>query len=178
MATVGWRIVTYRVPAEPSRYRVAVWRELRKVGAVSLQAGTWAVPDGDVFDEGVRRAVGVVERAGGKATVVGVDQQDPSVAGLEEAFTAEREAGWGEFVGECDKFDAEIASEIVKRKFTLAELDEEEHNLDRLRRWYRELRVKDLFGAPSGPEASRRLKDCSEVLEDFAERVYEARGRP
>ncbi len=175
---MGWRIVTYRVPAEPSRHRVAAWRELRRVGAVSLQAGTWAVPDGDIFDEGLGRALAVVERASGKVTVITVSPTDPSVAGLEASFTAEREAEWGEFLSECAKFDAEIASEVAKSKFTLAELDEEEHNLDRLRRWYRELRIKDLFVAPSASEATRRLKECSEVLEDFAERVYEARGRP
>lgn len=175
---MSWRIVTYRLPAEPSRYRVAAWRELRKVGAVSLQSGTWAVPDGEVFDVGLQRALAVVDRAGGKVTVIDVGPKDPSVAELEASFTAEREDEWSEFVRECAKFDAEIASEIRKRKFTLAELDEEEHNLDRLRRWYRELRVKDLFVAPSASEANRRLKECAEVLEDFAERVYEARGRP
>jgi sugar phosphate isomerase/epimerase len=173
-----WRILTYRLPPEPSRHRVAAWRELRKVGAVSLQAGTWALPEGDVFDHGLQRAVEIAERAGGRATVIAVGPADPSIASLEEAFTAEREDEWAEFLSECDKFDTEIAKEIRTHKFTLAELDEEEHNLERLRRWYRDLRVKDLFGAPSAPEAGRRLKECSECLEDFAERVYEARGRP
>src|SRR5215831_17921439 len=37
---VSWRVITYRLPAEPSRHRVAVWRELRRLGAVSLQQGT------------------------------------------------------------------------------------------------------------------------------------------
>jgi hypothetical protein len=32
---------------------------------------------------------------------------------------------------------------------TLAELDEDEQSLDRLRRWYRTIRARDLFGAPS-----------------------------
>ncbi|HMC37410.1 MAG TPA: chromate resistance protein ChrB, partial [Actinomycetota bacterium] len=25
-----WLLITYRIPAEPSRHRVAVWRELRR----------------------------------------------------------------------------------------------------------------------------------------------------
>src|SRR5437773_9984979 len=33
-----WRVITYRL-------RVAVWRELRRLGAVTLQQGTWAVPE-------------------------------------------------------------------------------------------------------------------------------------
>jgi hypothetical protein len=102
---------------------------------------------------------------------------ESSSAVLEELFSAEREAEWGEFVAECGKFEAEIAREIAKEKFTLAELDEEEQNLDRLRRWQRELRARDLFGAPSAPVAERRLKECTEALEDFAERVFAARER-
>ena len=30
---------------EPSRHRVAVWRELRRAGAVPLGQGCWAVPE-------------------------------------------------------------------------------------------------------------------------------------
>jgi len=97
---------------------------------------------------------------------------------VEELFTAEREEEWSEFVSECDKFEAEVAGEIAKEKFTLAELDEEEQNLERLQRWHRELRSRDLLGAPSQGSAEQRLKECMEALEDFAERVFAARERP
>jgi hypothetical protein len=174
---MAWRLLTYRLAAEPSRHRVAVWRELRRAGAVSLQQGIWAVPGGAAFDEALDRAVGLVERGEGDAFVFEVTPTEATLARLEGAFTAEREAEWVEFVSECGKFDAEIAGEIAKEKFTLAELDEEEQNLDRLKRWYRELRARDLFGAPTAPGAERRLKTCEEALEDFAERVFAARER-
>jgi len=67
---------------------------------------------------------------------------------------------------------------VDKGKLTLAELDEEEQSLDRLRRWYRTIRARDLFGAPSAPAAERRLKECAEALENFADQVYQARERP
>ncbi len=44
--------------------------------------------------------------------------------------------------------------------------------LERLRRWFRDLRRRNDFGAPSQEGAERRLKECGELLEDFAERVY------
>ena len=174
---MGWRLLTYRLVAEPSRHRVAVWRELRRAGAVSLQQGLWAVPQGTAFDEALERAVALIERGDGDAFVFEVTPTEATSARLEAAFTAEREAEWAEFVSECDKFDAEIAGEIANEKFTLAELDEEEQNLDRLKRWYRELRHRDLFGAPTSAPAERRLKACEEALEDFAERVFTARER-
>ena len=50
--------------------------------------------------------------------------------------------------------------------------------MDHLRRWYRAIRARDVFGAPSVPLADRRLKECADALEDFAERVYQAREQP
>ena len=173
-----WRILTYRLEAGASRHRVGIWRELRKAGAVALQNGTWAIPTGAGFDAAVARAVALVDRADGKALVFDVNPTDDTASALEELFVAEREDEWAEFVSECAKFDAEIASEVAKEKFTLAELDEEEQNLDRLRRWYREIRNRDIYAAPSAGLAEGRLKECAQVLEDFADQVYEARTQP
>ena len=95
---------------------------------------------------------------------------------LEDAFIQGREAEWHEFVRECDKFDAEIAHEIRTEKFIHAELDEEEQNLERLRRWHRELVSRDVIGAPSAPEAELRLEASAERLEGFAQQVFEHEG--
>src|SRR4051812_30101572 len=145
-----WLLISYRLPAEPSRHRVAVWRELRRVGALSLQQATWAVPGRDDFLAAVTRAVDLVERADGEALVFdAAPQGEAMVQRLEALFTADREQEWQEFLAECVKFDREIDKEIRIKKFTAAELDEEEQNLGRLHNWYRELRGRDLFGAPS-----------------------------
>ncbi len=148
------------------------------MGAVALQSATWAIPKGDRFDEGLARAITLVNRSGGQALCFDVSASDEVLATVEALYTAEREAEWVEFRSECDKAEAELRREVEMERFTLAELDEEEQSVERLRRWYRELRAKDLFVAPSATQAERRLKECRELLEDFAERVYEARGRP
>ena len=172
-------VLTYRLPAEPTRHRVAVWRELRRVGAVGLQQATWALPARDDFLAAVHRAVELVERAGGEALVFNAEPRDEvGEDRLEQLFTAEREDEWREFLRECAKFDEEIDKEIATKKFTVAELDEEEQNVDRLRRWHRELRGRDVFVAASHEEADRRLKECIERLEDFAERVYQHEKEP
>jgi len=93
-------------------------------------------------------------------------------------YTVAREAEWVEFVAECGKYLAEIDKEIAKDKLTLAELDEEEQSLERLRRWYRDIKLRDLFGAPAAAEAEQRLKHCAERLEDYADRVYQAVHQP
>jgi DNA-binding transcriptional regulator PaaX len=172
---LSWHIITYRLPKEPSRHRVAVWRELRHLGAVSLQQGTWAIPGGEGFDEGFAHVVRTIDAAGGQPVTVRVADDDHSMAQLERLFTEQRDLEWQEFLADCDKYEAELAREVKNRKFTLAELDEEEQSLERLRRWYRTIRARDLFGAPNAAGAERRLKDCTEALEHYAELVYQAR---
>ena len=175
---MSWRLITYRLPAEPSRHRVAVWRELRRLGSVPLQQGTWAVPEGERFEAGFAHVVEAIKAAGGQPVLLAIADEQASASQLEALFTAQREAEWGEFLSDCGKYETELAGEVDKGKLTLAELDEEEQSLDRLRRWYRTIKVRDLFGAPSAPVAERRLKECAEALESFAEQVYQARERP
>lgn len=170
-----WLVLVVRVPAEPSRHRVAVWRELRRTGAVPLGQGCWAVPDVTAFADGITRALELAGRGDGEVIVLhatGRDQTD--TARLTDLFTGARQAEWAEFVADCGKFDAEIDAEIAKGKFTLAELEEEEQSLERLRRWYRELATRDVFGAPTAAEAGQQLKHCTERLADYTERVFRA----
>jgi Protein ChrB, N-terminal len=168
-----------RLPVEPTRHRVAVWRELRRAGALSLGQGVWALPSTPAFGEAVERATKLVERGEGEVVLLdAVGRDEANAARLEAQFTAAREAEWAEFLAECAKYESELADEVAKRKFTLAELDEEEQSLERLRRWYRELKLRDVFGAPSGSEADSRLKECTEKLEAFADLVYGAVHQP
>ncbi|MHB1598189.1 MAG: Chromate resistance protein ChrB [Acidimicrobiales bacterium] len=157
---MSWRIVTYRLGREQSRHRVAVWRELRQAGAVALQSATWAIPADVRFDEGLAKAESLVERGDGRALVFDVTRRDDTDAALEQLYTVEREAEWIEFCSECDKALVELRCELARETFTLVELDEEEHSLDRLRRWHCELRARDLFGAPSSSTAETQLKTC------------------
>lgn len=164
-----------RVPAEPSRHRVAVWRELRRVGALSLGQGCWVVPVAPVFADGVNRAIELAQRGEGEVLVLdAAGRAEPDAARLEALFTAERGEEWAEFLADCGKFDAEIDKEIRTAKFTMAELEEEEQSLERLRRWHRDIKARDLFGAAAAAEADHRLKHCTDRLADYTEQVFQA----
>ncbi len=145
---------------------------------MSLPNGTLATPPGPISTPLSTGRPSLIERAEGQALIFEVTPTAASTAVLEALHVGDREDEWGEFVADCAKYDAVIASEIAKEKLTLAELNEGEQSLDRLRRWYREIRSRDVFGAPSQELAERRLKECAEVPEDFAIQVYEARQRP
>jgi hypothetical protein len=170
-----WAVLVLRLPTQPSRHRVAVWRELSKAGALSLGQGVWAVPGVAVFAGAVERAVELTERAQGEAVVLRAAGRTPADAERFQAmFTAAREEDWTEFLADCGKYEAEIDKEIRVEKFTLAELEEEEQSLERLRRWHRDLKTRDVFGAPSAAAAEQRLAQCGRRFEQYSELVFAA----
>ncbi|MEO5678108.1 MAG: Chromate resistance protein ChrB [Acidimicrobiales bacterium] len=170
---MGWIVMVMRVPTEPSRHRVAVWRELRRAGAVQLGPGSWALPALPVFAESVDRIRALVDRGGGEVVNLDAEPHDEaSAARLQATYSQAREEEWTEFISDCGKYLAELAREIASEKFTLAELDEEEQSMERLRRWHRELDARDAFGAPSAPAAAALLQDCGASLEDYTDRVF------
>ncbi|MGW5714754.1 Chromate resistance protein ChrB [Amycolatopsis sp. NPDC003865] len=175
MTNARWSVLVVRVPAEPSRHRVAVWRELRRAGALSLGQGVWAVPDAPVFADGVARVTELAGRGDGEVLVLdAAGRSEPDGARLEALFTAERAEEWAEFLADCGKFDAEIDKEIRVGKFTMAELEEEEQSLERLRRWHRDIKARDVFGAPAAADAGERLAHCADRLAEYTDRVFRA----
>ncbi|WP_346772471.1 Chromate resistance protein ChrB [Rhodococcus qingshengii] len=174
-APTNWRIILIKIAAEPSRHRVAVWRELRKIGALSIGQGVWAVPNVPAFTVGIDKATALVERAGGDIIFLNAAGETAADgARFETMFTAAREDDWAEFLSDCTKYEAELDKEIRIRKFTLAELEEEDQSLDRLRRWHRDLKARDVFGAGNSEQATTALQQCTQRFEDYSERVIDA----
>src|SRR4030095_15647370 len=64
-----WVLLVYRIPREPSRHRVAVWRKLRDLGALYLQDGVAALPEDAVTREQLEWLQLRVREAGGEATL-------------------------------------------------------------------------------------------------------------
>jgi len=175
----AWLILLTRLPSEPARHRMAVWRELRRSGAVALGPSAWAVPNLPATRPVLDRLRQLAATAGGSLIALdadGHDEQDTDA--LTRRYEDARVDEWAEFTRDCGKYLDEIAREERLGKFTLAELEEEEQSLDRLRRWYRELRGRDLLRTTSLTDASARLKQCEVTFDHYAEDVYAALGSP
>jgi Protein ChrB, N-terminal len=165
--------VLARLPAEPARHRMALWRELRRSGAIPLGQAVWAVPDLPAVRPLLERVTGLVDTARGTLLrLAAKGYADEDVARLEQSYVTARKEEWAEFDADCGKYLAELDKEEQLGKYTLAELEEEEQSLDRLRRWYRELRSRDLLGVPATTDSATMLKHCEERFEAYADHVY------
>ncbi len=169
-----WVLILIQLAPEPSRHRVAVWRELRKLGAVPISAGVWAVPNLESFTNGLEKATELCGRGGGSLVMIdAAPRGEQAEALIYDAFAAARRDEWAEFIADCGKFEEEVAREIAKEKFTFGELEEEEQSLDRLSRWRDDLARRDALALPEGAAAAEHLEECRKVLSDYAELVYE-----
>lgn len=172
---LNWLLVVPRVPAEPSRHRVAVWRELRRLGAVPAASGAWAIPDLPAFTEPLTNLRTLAENGGGTLAVLKVESHgDGDISVLSDAFVATRTDEWNEFIADCGKFEAELDREIAKEKFTFGELEEEEQSLERLRRWQRDLLRRNPIELAIAGAAARRLEEVTVRLASYSELVFVA----
>lgn len=172
-----WILFVYRVPADPSRHRVSVWRAIRKLGAISLQHSVCALPDTKENRRHLLRLGGTIEAIGGEAFLLRGEPIDRTTRDrLEKTYSEAIEKELEEFMTECRKFKDEIVREIEIQKLTQAELAEEEESYERLERWFAALSAKDIFGASAAPDAERALKESSAALDGFAQKVWEQEG--
>jgi hypothetical protein len=170
---VRWFLLTYRLPADRSSARVAVWREVRRSGALQLQQSVIAFPDGEPFVRAVARIRAAVDEVGGSALVFRADPADATDdARMREAWNEARAEEYGELASECRKLVAEIDKEFDKQKFTLAELDEEEAELDKLKRWHERIRGRDVCGCERAQEAQDAFDAASEALARYTDAVF------
>jgi hypothetical protein len=166
--------VTYRLPAEPSSARVSVWREVRRSGALQLQQSVIAFPDSEPFARAVARIRAAVDEVGGSALALHAEPVDAADdERLRTAWNEARTEEYRELISECEKLVTEIDKEFKKQKFTLAELDEEEAELDKLGRWHERIRARDVCGCERAGEAEDALARAGQALARYTAAVFD-----
>lgn len=71
-----WLLLSYRLPREPTRLRLAVWRRLKRVGAVPLHGAVWTVPLDAKTREDFEWLAEEIEEAGGTVFLWQADSLD------------------------------------------------------------------------------------------------------
>jgi hypothetical protein len=171
---VGWILLTYQLPSDSSRARVAVWREVRRSGALHLQQAVVAFPDTPQFRSAIEQFKASVGEVGGETLTIGGEPLDEADGGrLLARWNAQRDAEYRELIAVCEKFLVEIDHEFKIEKFTDAELQEEEAELDKLQRWYDRITARDVHRASAGAAAALAMGRAHEALARYAQAVFD-----
>jgi hypothetical protein len=170
----GWLLLVYRVPADPSSNRVAVWRELKRIGAHYLQQCVCVLPRRPDLRSAIDSVRERVTRSGGSSNLFEVPWLPPAEEEvLANGFRELIAKQYAEIVEECDtKFVKEIEFEHFRQNYTFAEAEEIEQDLDKIRRWYARVQERDWFAAPGRAEVEARIGRCAELLEGFYVEVH------
>ena len=177
MAEIEWLLFLAQLPATPSSLRVNVWRRLRDAGSTSLQNGVWILPrdaENTIFLERLLAYIKQNEASGQILLVQGLNQmvQDDLIA----RFEGERSQEYAEFLEQCEAFITEIDKETNRQKFTFAELEENEQNFRRLRKWIEKIQKRDFFKSKNSQAAVTAFQTCHQKLHDYTRQVYTQEG--
>ena len=168
-----WLLFTSQLPANPSSLRVMVWRRMRAAGALSLQNGVWVMPRAKEQERVVQELLDYLEGQGAEGQSFAATTLSEKVEkGLLKRFRGQRDEEYTELIERCEGLLAELAKEIKKKKFTFAELEENEDDLQKLENWLKRIKDRDLVGGERAAEAARSLEASRKALQTFADRVY------
>jgi hypothetical protein len=115
----------------------------------------------------------VADLDGETLVVEGQPGESGDVDRLERAWNEARDKEYEELTAISAKFLAEIAHEFEIEKSTLAELEEEESELEKLRHWHQRIAARDVCEAAKAGEAAEAVKQAAEAFERYSNAVYE-----
>jgi ChrB-like protein len=177
MERPDWLLFLPHLPASPSSLRVLVWRRLRAAGAIGLQSGVWVLPHRPAHEQVLLELVREVERQGGTAAVFAAAPLDPALAlRITEQSRADRDREYDEFRERCAALLAELDTESTGQKFTFAELEENEHELQKLTSWLAKIAARDFFDASGAAAARAAFAQCQRRLARYARTLYASEG--
>lgn len=181
MATAPDRflVLVYRMPAKPTAGRVAVWRQLKKIGAIYLQQSACVFPDNPRVRKDLAPILARVTEESGEYHLLPLRKLDgEEERKLVHQFQDQTSKHYQEIIENCEvNFTKEIEFETFRENFTYEEAEEIRAEFEKIAAWYERVRQRDWFGAPNREQAEQWLRRCEKLLEQFEATVFEREAR-
>jgi hypothetical protein len=148
----SWLLLLFSLPAGKKTERVAVWRRLKKLGAIQLTTSTYVLPDRPPLYELFQWLAKQIREYGGEATLIRAQEiEGLSNEKLIQSFNSAREAEFGEV--------AAALRELTRRGRKKSDSGD---GLEKLKKQFRTIRELDFFDAPRGQEVEVLLRRAEE----------------
>ncbi|MCL2552767.1 MAG: hypothetical protein FWE15_01015 [Actinomycetia bacterium] len=170
-----WLMLIYRVPNDSSRARVAVWRELKRLGGFYVQQAVCVLPDREDLRDRIKRVRERIDELKGSSVFLTLREVDEDArVQFVEGFRVQSAKEYAEIVEECEtKFFKEIEFERFRGNYTFEEAEEIRQDLEKLRRWLDKVEARDWMAADGRDTARRKVAECEKLLEQFEADVYD-----
>jgi hypothetical protein len=171
---MDWLLFTYWLPAEPSRKRVFIWRQLKKLGALSMEGAGWLLPKAEPFATKIKDILNSVEEMEGTANLYMVtDFSETQEQRAIKRFQQEREREYTEIIKECHKMLRHIERERQQQEFNFEEVQELEGDLGKINRWLSEAKERDFWDVAAREEVKKLISEAETGLTIFTQETYE-----
>ncbi len=153
MKQAGWLLLLFSLPTNRNTERVAVWRRLKKLGAIQITTSTYLLPDQQTEYEQFQWLAQQIRDYGGDSTLVRAREIEgmtkPKIIAM---FNDARAKDYAELRKPLLTF-------VTRQKKIHAE--EAASELERLTRQFREIRKIDFFDSPRGHDIAMLLRRAS-----------------
>jgi hypothetical protein len=167
---LSWIVILYDVPSKPSKLKVRVWRDFKKLGAIYPQMSLCILPNSDENIIKLDKISKLLLSEGKFVKITTSELEKVEHFKLLEMYRKERDKQYDEIVEECEEFIDETNLNIKNNKFTQEEVDEMEEVLDGLYRWFgKALSLDWIDDSPKILQLRELLKKCQESMDNFAE---------
>ena len=149
--SASWLLLLFSLPATRKNERVAVWRRLKKMGAVQITTSTYLLPDQPSQHEQFQWLAKQIRDYGGDATLVRARE----IEGLTRdkvvsLFNAARDKEYVDLKKALQNF--------ISRRPGKSDVDFAAVDLERMTKQFRELRQIDFFDSARGHEVAMLLR--------------------
>jgi hypothetical protein len=170
-----WLMLIYRVPTDSSKARVAVWRELKRLGGLYVQQAVCVLPDQADLRDSLGKVRNRIDELGGSHIFLTLTDVDDDVrTQFVDGFRGQSAKEYAEIIEECEtKFVKEIEFERFRSNYTFEEAEEIRQDLEKLRRWLAKVIARDWMSADGRQLAEQKVAECEQLLELFEADVYE-----
>lgn len=158
---MSWIVFSYSLAAKaPSSPRVALWRRLQRLGAITPKAGVYVLPATEECVEAFQWLAQEVQQIKGEAVVMRVERFE----GLSDQRLAEL------FRDSCREKYAEIESQATELENSLRtrrsteSITDLQEKYQRLHKRYAEVARNDFFGSPEGVHLSMQLRGIQQAF--------------
>src|SRR5213595_2263460 len=150
-----WLLLLLRLPATHKAERVAIWRKLKKSGAIQIQTSTYVLPDEPARYESFQWLTQEVRSAGGDATLVRAREIEglPNEKLIELFNTARAK----EYATLRDLLRALNHRRRTRSSATFGD------KLDPARKQFREIRQTDFFNCPRAQDVEMLLRKMEQT---------------
>ena len=132
-----WVLLTYRIAREPSAGRVAIWRKLKRLGAILVHDSVWVLPASRRTAEQFQWLASEIHELGGDAwfwrASLSPDDREQTLVAL---FQEQADAAYAEILTALDSAAPDLAA---------------------LSRRYQQIRAVDYFDSLLGAQVRARL---------------------